>query len=179
PLDGWICAVSLIQIAPEKSVLLQSFVEDMERLCAGRDWFTTDDLGLGGLLLQVIRLSDLDNKEPLQGEISTEKLLDNSLEGMRLYGLSFGEDRSARQRLAFRECGLSLGIRALVGLSDRVSPKIDLHEVQGFLPLAEEIEGFWRNKQNQKSPTWVDHLDINEVSLASSLLAKSHPHAFI
>jgi hypothetical protein len=38
-----------------------------------------------------------------------------------------------------------------------------------YLPLREAIETFWRDPANQRSDTWAEHRDINEVMLATSL----------
>ncbi|MCA1786733.1 MAG: hypothetical protein LC657_12225 [Desulfobacteraceae bacterium] len=32
------------------------------------------------------------------------------------------------------------------------------------------IESFWLAPENQQVPTWIDHQDINQVMLATSLL---------
>jgi hypothetical protein len=179
PLEGLICAESVIKAAPAKEKELASFVKDMEKLCAGKDWFTTDDLGIGGLLLNAIRVSELAKEKGLPEEIRPEKLMANSLEGMKMYARKFDKNRPASQRLPFRECGLSLGLRALLGLNDlSKAAVIFFNQLLSYLPLADDIEDFWRSRQNRQSSTWSDHLDINEVSLASSMTAKYYPYAY-
>ena len=39
-----------------------------------------------------------------------------------------------------------------------------------YLHVSEVIEDFWLNPENQKSSTWSEHIDINSVMLATSLL---------
>jgi hypothetical protein len=72
----------------------------------------------------------------------------------------------AGQRLAFRECGLSLGLRVLMKLKKKPI-ETDLNR---FIYLADEIEEFWMNPKHQNSATWTEHLNINAVSLAASLV---------
>ena len=178
PLEGLICAESVMKAAPEKAEELWSFSEDMRQLCRGQDWYTTDDLGIGSLLLNAIRTLDLE-QEKLPEEVQPVHLFTNILEGLESHAQSYNKNRSASQRLAFRECGLSLGLRAMEGL-DVIPPEIkDLYkQLELYFPLANEIEDFWRNPQNLQSSTWSGHLDINEVSLASSLTAKSFSQAY-
>ena len=35
--------------------------------------------------------------------------------------------------------------------------------------MSRDIETFWRAPENQRTDTWVEHRDINEVMLATSL----------
>ena len=44
-----------------------------------------------------------------------------------------------------------------------------LQELIRYLPLRAAIETFWRDPVNQRSDTWPEHRDINEVMLATSL----------
>ena len=39
-----------------------------------------------------------------------------------------------------------------------------------YLPLRDEIEAIWRNPEQQRAATWIEHQDINEVMLATSLV---------
>ena len=75
---------------------------------------------------------------------------------------------SAKQRYAFREFGLSIGLHAMEHLLKEglVGPIV---EFKPFLSLATDIERFWLNPSNQVAHTWIKYLDINEVMLATSL----------
>jgi hypothetical protein len=86
----------------------------------------------------------------------------------------------AGYRLAFRELGLSIGIKGLEGLSGMIEehpavfgPKDSLHrmvaELSEYMPLAEEIEQFWLDEENRRAGTWTEHREINMVMLATSL----------
>ncbi|MCO4755942.1 MAG: hypothetical protein KC478_15790, partial [Bacteriovoracaceae bacterium] len=62
-------------------------------------------------------------------------------------------------RLAFRECGLSLGLRHWEGRESKLDK---------YIPLSFEIENFWLVAQS--SDSWHANEDINKVTLAASLL---------
>lgn len=180
PLEGLMCAESVLQAVPEKEPELSNFIYDMERLSEGRDWTTSDDLGIGGLLLNAVRAVRLAEVKELSEAIKPEKLMADSLEGLKMYIRGYDKNRPSEKRLAFRECGLALGLRALSGLLKRPEAVVNLYnQLFEFIPLADEIEDFWNFSFNRTASTWIDHLEINEVSLASSMAAKYYPHAFI
>lgn len=174
PLEGLICALSILERVPEKAPRLQPIIQDMKDCCRGLDWTTTDPLGIGGLLLNIARVADMDMRnDDLPKYIRSEKLLTDCLYGLEVYNQIHNPHLPASQRLAFRECGLSLGLRVLMKLKEKtIEPDLDLNKLDPFIYLANEIEEFWINPQNQNSPTWTDHLNINAVSLAASLVAK-------
>jgi hypothetical protein len=70
----------------------------------------------------------------------------------------------AEHRLAFREVGLSIRLHAVKRMKHPSAKAL-----KPFLPLAIHIEGFWLDPKHQGNTTWKDHLDINEVMLATSL----------
>jgi hypothetical protein len=85
--------------------------------------------------------------------------------------------RPAAHRLAFRELGLAIGLRA-IGLfgprfrgaaASRSSTGALLARLEAAVPLADAIESFWLDPSRQQSPTWSEHRDINEVMLATTL----------
>ena len=45
-----------------------------------------------------------------------------------------------------------------------------LRRILVHMPLCDMIEDFWIVPANQRTPAWVEHRDINEVMLATSLL---------
>jgi hypothetical protein len=49
-----------------------------------------------------------------------------------------------------------------------------LEELASYLPLCGYIEDFWLESENRKSATWIEHLDINSVMLATSLDAEGY-----
>lgn len=180
PLEGLICAESAREAAPAKEAELDPLLRDFKQLSAGRDWSTNDSLGIGGLLLNTMHAAGIArNHNNLPEEIDPRKLLDDSLIGLKDFARRHEVNQSTFQRLAFRECGLSLGIRSLYGLKGRQTEfGMDLEELEQFVPLANHIEDFWQTPENQKNSSWTEHLDINAVSLACSMLAKEQPFAF-
>ena len=180
PLEGLICTESALEATPEKEQELAPLLRDFRKLCAGHDWTTSDALGIGGLMLNTLRAAGLaETKKTLPDEVRPEKLLRDSLNGLRLYARIFKPQQAASQRLAFRECGLSLGLRALCGLKGHSEASgLALNELEPFIPLADEIEGFWMDPDKQQASTWTEHLDINAITLAASLLARQQPLVF-
>lgn len=179
PLEGLICTKSAQEAAPERVPELVLLERDFAEICAGQNWATFDPLGIGGLLLNSIRAADLAASEViLPVSVNPEKLWKESMDSLKGYADTFFP-QAASQRLAFRECGLSLGLRAAYGMKDlfRVSGFYP-EELSEYLPLAEELENFWIDPAAQRSPTWKDHLDINAVSLAASIVAANDPSAF-
>ncbi len=79
----------------------------------------------------------------------------------------------AGSRLAFRELGLSIGLRGFGILVERVRENQDLSRwaeaLMRYVPLADEIERFWMDPDNRKAGTWTGHGEINTVMLATSL----------
>jgi hypothetical protein len=179
PLEGYMCAKSISNVLPDKAADLEGITRDLEMICEGRDWSTTDALGMGGLLLNTVRSAVLssDNVTLIDG-VRPEQLLTDALSGLHTYASQiYSADQPPEYRLAFRECGLALGLRVLSGFKNK-GTGLNLEVIQRFLPLAEDIENFWVDTVNQKASTWANHLDINQVSLASSLIAKVYPYSF-
>lgn len=176
PLEGLICAESAREAAPRKAPELEPLIRDFEKLCAGQDWATTDALGIGGLLLNTLWAAELSTtRNALPEAIRPENLWADSLHGLKLYARMHRADKPASQRLAFRECGLSLGLRVLSGLKERTAASgLNLEEQDKFIPLADTIEEFWSTPENHQAATWTEHLDINAVTLAASMVANHY-----
>lgn len=179
PMEGLLCALQVQEAMDEEQKRFQDYVDNLKRMASRMDWSTTDALGLGGLLLNVVRAARLESRIDLPDSVKPQKLLEDTERGLKRFVPTFNASEPAQYRLAFRECGLSLGLRVLEGSLDSLQ-KLNIHTTLDphIFRLADEIEEFWENEQNQKSPTFRDHLDINEISLASSLLARSRPKLF-
>ena len=91
----------------------------------------------------------------------------------------------ADYRLAFRELGLSIGLRAVKrtqklaaqhpGALDSISslgPRLE--RLMHYSPSVDTIEGFWLEPANRASSTWKEHEDINAVMLATSLAPEGY-----
>jgi hypothetical protein len=159
PLDGFVTCVqldassralgfervsSLTRAAAEFAEIL-----DRERLV------TTDPLGIGGLLIDASRLSQLGLHPALE-----RALVAAAMHGLRQWLVESDLRAPADLRLAFRELGLSIGLAAAL-------PRFPL--LRSFEGLRELIESFWLRPENRKTPTWLEHADINDVMLATCL----------
>jgi hypothetical protein len=167
PLEGWLVCLELSRAGDG----LEEATADFASLMEGRDWQTTDPLGLGGLLVSAWRV---DRLELPGGGALLETLLEAALEGLAQY-IQQGELRQPPSlRLGFRELGLALGLAAL----DRLGEQRGL--TSGLTPyrsLRSAIVSFWRREEPRQVDTWREHLDINEVMLASCLLPTLAPPA--
>jgi len=157
----------------------QALATDAGTLCAGRSWVTDDPLGLGGLLVDADRASRLQADVLAGSGVTPGRLLTDARTGLAALARGYRFDAPAEYRLPFRELGLSIGLRAVAALRQRsldesAAPPggatAELEALEPFLPLTEYIESFWRSGANRAGATWHDHLDINSVMLATSLL---------
>jgi len=181
PLEGLLCVITAMILVPGSRHELEPLREEMTALCRGMNWFTDDPLGIGGLLLNTARSFELGKRdEKLPSGIRPASLFAAALDGLQIFsGNVYDHRQPPEYRLAFRECGLSLGFRVLYGLRESFSSfNINLDKLSHYLALANEIENFWTTERSRQSLTWSDHRDINAVSLASSILANGLPQAF-
>jgi hypothetical protein len=179
PLDTLVCLESLKEVIPEKTKPLLNLEKDLNQLCLGYDWSTSDPLGIGGLLLNTSRVLQLAPKvnQELPVAIQPDKLLEECYDSLKYYMGLKEMQRPAFQRLAFRECGLSLGIRTLAGVkAQNQENNRRIKPLDNYLILARNIEEFWI--KNQDVDSWLGHLDINAVSLTSSISAQYDPAVF-
>ncbi len=141
---------------------------------------TDDPLGIGGLLCDALQVASVaGHGGPVYSSL-LETVFDAALNGLEKVAGSGLLNAPARYRLAFRELGLSIGLAAFERLSlkirenpaltkkkDSLEPAIQA--ILGYLPVREQIEGFWLEDANRKTETWKDHQEINGVMLATSL----------
>jgi hypothetical protein len=185
PLDGFVTYNELQTTAAkdsEKSTErdLRAEILDMASICEGKNWATDDPLGIGGLLFDACRVAQLIVSGNLEQADLLETLLESSLIGLD----SFVKENSLRlpadYRLAFRELGLSIGLRAVEKIQELVQQKSALSRKKDSLHsllknlgryagLREIIEKFWLEGANREAGSWIAHLDINRVMFATSL----------
>ena len=181
PLDGLITYYELSQAGDRSRPYLSAEIEDMIPLCRNKDWTTNDPLGAGGLLADACRLAQMAARELnplpylLEDVIYSARLSLDYSSFERL--LSF----DARQRLAFREFGLSIGLHA-AKKTDALLKQFPLmfknitrlsweaERIISYDPMARSIEAFWLRFGSRSVSTWIDHEDINSVMLATSLM---------
>jgi len=118
------------------------------------------------------------------GNLEQTDLLETLLESSQIGLESFVRENSlglpADYRLAFRELGLSIGLRALEKIRELIDKKSGpfrnkkslnslLNNLDKHVGLREIIESFWLEGKNRKTGIYTTHHDINEVMLATSL----------
>jgi hypothetical protein len=185
PLDGLVTYHQLMEAGTAFSDSpvpeLRSEIADMEALCEGRNWTTDDPLGIGGMLVDALKVSQLIVRYHLAQTDLLRNLLESSLTGLGVCMGGLSWKLPAENRLAFRELGLAIGLHAVERISSLVeknTDKFDTGHVFGklidrFRPydwLSKEIVAFWMDSQHQGPGTWADHLDINRVMLATGLI---------
>ena len=183
PLDGFITYNQLQATAKRTSgkgarTQLYAEIVDMGRICEGKNWTTDDPLGIGGLLFDACRIAQLVVNEDFKQTDLLEILLDSSLMGLESFSRKNPIKMPAEYRLAFRELGLSIGLRALEkvrgmleanpGLfTGRLHSRIE--KLMRYAPLFASLKEFWLESTNRKTKSWMEHRDINMVTLATSL----------
>jgi DUF2075 family protein len=178
PLEGLLCGLSLKNAIFEEDKKVEALIGKFEIMCRGKTWNTTDPLGIGGLLLNAVRAAQLEIEGvDLPSSVRSTKLMRESIASLKSLH-DFGKDKNPNRRLAFRECGLSLGLRIAKHSKNAFFDTSFSEDLKEFFDLAPEIEDFWLMREHQKATTWQEHLDINAVSLAASVIASEAPEAF-
>jgi hypothetical protein len=182
PLDGFVTYNELQATAAkdsEKSTEgdLRSEISDMASICEGKSWATDDPLGIGGLLFDACRVAQLIASGNLEQTGLLETLLESSLIGLDSFVKQNSLKLPAGYRLAFREFGLSIGLLAVEKMRELIEQKSGkkgsllslLKTLSRYAELKEIIEKFWLEGRNREAGSWIAHLDINRVMLATSL----------
>ena len=163
PLDGYLSCTQLATSAapgPDLADARRDFARMIDRTSLG----TADPLGIGGLLADAHRASVLDQERPLIAAI-----LDGAELGLRRYVDRPDLHAPAAQRLAFRELGLAIGLAAVASLESAVTARF-----ARFLPLRDELTAFWSRPEHRRTRVWLEHADINDVMLATSLAPEGY-----
>jgi hypothetical protein len=185
PLDGYITNLQLRTTAtalpqPPSGPNLEDETSQFTAMLKWGDLATADPLGLGGLLIDAYRVQQLMQQGSLANEQMLDNLLSASLTGLQYYAQRSELQQPAQYRLAFRELGLAIGLHAVQRMQQVVEdeaqqastnpqPGKQLKVLMQYMPLRDEIEAYWRDPEHQQATTWVEHQDINEVMLATSL----------
>ncbi|MFZ1126637.1 hypothetical protein [Methanoregula sp.] len=185
PLDGFVTYSGLHLTATKVSGLpvqtgLAHEITDMAGICRGVRMVTDDPLGIGGLLCDATKLTlMMSGGGPTHAGL-LKSTLDAALTGLDAFTGSGSLELPARNRLAFREFGLSIGLSGIgkmmewIGKNPDLSVRTDsldqlIRALREYMPLKERIEGFWLEGKNRKAETWAGHREINTVMLATSL----------
>lgn len=152
PLDGYVTALVLDRNRGE----LASAIADYRAMIDPQSLATGDALGIGGLLVDAYRLTQLGRDQPLR-----DAALDAARVGLEHYLRQPDLRLSAGHRLAFRELGLAIGLAAADAMG---APGFSR-----FLHVRDEITQFWLADEHRRSRTYRGHEDISDVMLATSL----------
>jgi len=183
PLDGFITYNELqnrykFNINNPNSNIVAEII-DMKTICNGINMITNDPLGIGGLLSDSYRIVQL----LISGELNYPELLKRVLNSvstsLKLYVAENHLTYPSDYRLAFRELGLSIGLKGLKKVMEclkenqffaKSSFYHQFKPLNEYLYLGNSIEEFWKDKKNRKNTVWRDHNDINTVMLATTII---------
>lgn len=184
PLDGFITCIRLEATASGLSdapagPTLGLAAADFAKMIDNADLATADPLGVGGLLIDASRVAQLIRSEGTTFGNISEAILGAARESLSYYVLQGDLRRPASRRLAFRELGLAIGLAAceLVERDAQTHPDAQdavqllaaLGGLAPYVPLAAVIARFWLEPEHRRHRSWSEHLDINEVMLATAL----------
>jgi len=180
-LDGFItfeeARHAIATTSPRSATALDPAIELLSALCQHAGWTTEDPLGLGGLLFDACRLSQLRRRRG--GNLRLlQDILDSCRDGFATLLASRYFNRPVTHRLAFRELGLAIGLRALPIIAEFVAkdsgvPPALASSLQLLLRherLHDEIVTFWLPHVQHPDGQWQEHRNINEVMLATALI---------
>jgi hypothetical protein len=170
-LDGFITFRELQHASWKKLPTLEvpdltSAIESLSKLCRKRDWITTDPLGIGGLLFDACRLSQLAGGDADQDLL--EQLTHASEKSLGAFLASRSLRRSPSPRLAFRELGLAIGLTAAPTIIDLARATSDQYR-----SLADQLVNAWLPLAHSPDELWQAHRDINDVMLATALIPET------
>jgi len=184
PLDGFITFSELkLSAAKTGSEPLQPVLDreiaGIAGICRGMSLATDDPLGIGGLLADASRLAQLMVIGGKGYANLLESVVDSAIPGLRSFASGNTLATPPDYRLAFREIGLSIGLKGVGPLLGWIEPEPgifgpqDLHRkvkaLSAYEPLGRTIEEFWLDERSQRAGTWREHREINMVMLATSL----------
>ena len=182
PLDGLVTCSELqstMDSIPGSSLPdLHTETAEMAELCRRQDLATDDPLGIGGLLFDASRIAQLMRQGRFAYPDLLERVLESALQGVRIVERSRQLQLPAGYRLAFRELGLSIGMKGLDASKGMIEEsrgefgtlvQRTVADLMHYQPLAGEIEQFWLDEANRRAGTWTEHREINMVMLATSL----------
>jgi hypothetical protein len=159
---------------------LRTEIADMANICEGKNWITDDPLGIGSLLFDACWVAQLIVSKNLEQTGLLETLLESSLVGLASFMRGDPLKLPVGYRLAFRELGLSIGLRAVENIQELIGQESGplrkedsvhslLKNLGRYSEVRKTIEVFWLEHTNRESDSWMAHRDINSVMLATSL----------
>jgi hypothetical protein len=184
PLDAFVTYNELCTYArkcPGGTTMLDlnEQIAETAAMCEEINFTTADPLGIGGLLFDACRATQMTAGDNFEPPALVEALLRSSKFGLDAFLHNDPLNDPVDYRLAFRELGLSIGLRAIERMQDIIENNRSLfndslfrkiESLTKYVPLSETIERFWRDPAHQQSASWGAHRDINMVMLATSLI---------
>jgi hypothetical protein len=158
---------------------LTAAITSISSSCRSKDWGTSDPLGIGGLLFDACWLSQLPRSSGDHGLF--EEITDACDDGVWAFVASRSLTRPAPQRLAFRELGLAIGLKAVPTILEpskyamKMGARLPKEPHLQYQALAEEIISAWLPYAQAPDELWRAHQDINDVMLATALI----PNTFL
>lgn len=180
-LDGFITFREVQNAMTTASGAEMNILEKIHSLAAltqDRNWTTDDPLGLGGLLFDAGRLCRLSENSHVDAEL-LEALLDGCSRGLASFLRARPLARATSHRLAFRELGLAIGLKAVASIASEITQRcfgnsVALRRATDWLlrheSLGAEIINDWLSPARQQDDSWRGHQDINDVMLATALI---------
>jgi len=182
PLDGFVTFAQLEATAarlPQSGAApsLRAAANELAAMIETNRLATADPLGLGGLLTDAYRVDQLEREGALVAGGLRDLLLASALAGLEHYVRTGELERRAEQRLAFRELGLAIGLRAVAHMrqarsadpsGEAVGAEL-IENLAAHMAVADRIVTFWLDPAHAAVEAWTEHLDINEVMLATAL----------
>lgn len=189
PLDGLVTYQQLEAAAlrladstagADPTLSLAAQIEDFSAMCAGGRWATRDELGIGSLLTTACHIAELVADGLVADAGLLETLLSDGATSLRAIAVDNRFDYPADYRLAFRELGLAIGLKAIARIEACIQshPRqfTNPHHLSAIVAMLQEscgfyrsIVSFWLAVPNRAARSWLDHVDINAVMLATSL----------
>jgi hypothetical protein len=185
PLDGFVTYHELNRLLARQSGTAAPFdladeIADLTDMCRQTDWTTDDPLGIGGLLFDACRILQMKtDQDGLDDHGLLPALLDSSCGGLKIFLARKSLKSQVDARLAFRELGLAIGLRAVAKMHALLDNKTNLEahdtvqrsleRLMANISVGEAIETFWLDPAKKQSASWQAHENINMVMLATSL----------
>lgn len=185
PLDGYVTYLELGATAAAAreppSPHLDAEIAAFAAMLKDGHLATADPLGIGGLLIDAFRLQRLALNRRVSVDALLPAILEAALDGLEQYTHAGELGQPASERLAFRELGLAIGLQGAslmwqAAEQHQGAPSAGtrvhslLSELRRYVPVGAEIEAFWLEQTREDSASWVEHRNINEVMLATSLV---------
>lgn len=185
PLDGLITCMQLDSAASgvhsiPGELCLQAEIGALRAMNESLSFASGDPLGIGGLLADAFRLTQLIDIYRLDETARLASLVRDIDDSLQYYVTQNQLGLPAQYRLAFRELGLAIGLHAIGKMQDCVAQNPEsfsatdeltalLGDLASFRHLHAIIEDFWCERVHRMSETWRQHADINDVMLATAL----------